>query len=109
VLLLGESITWQSSPGSSDPRRGRDRLRRGALPAARARCGAFAVNVTLRRAEPRDADFLRRADDGRGRRPVHVRHRPRDREAVLDEIERSQAEPEEFGRFVIEVDGQPAA
>ena len=34
--------------------------------------------------------------------------RPRDREGLLAEIERSQAEPEEFGRFVIEVDGEPA-
>jgi RimJ/RimL family protein N-acetyltransferase len=34
--------------------------------------------------------------------------RPRDREGVAAEIERSQAEPQEFGRFVIEVDGQPA-
>jgi RimJ/RimL family protein N-acetyltransferase len=34
--------------------------------------------------------------------------RPRDREGVLVEIERSQAEPQEFGRFLIEVDGQPA-
>ena len=31
--------------------------------------------------------------------------RPRDREGLLAEIERSQAEPEEYGRFVIEVDG----
>src|SRR4029077_17483376 len=34
--------------------------------------------------------------------------RPRDREAMGAEIERSLAEPEEFGRFVIEVDGCPA-
>jgi len=34
--------------------------------------------------------------------------RPRDREGVAAEIERSQTEPQEFGRFVIEVDGQPA-
>ena len=34
--------------------------------------------------------------------------RPRDRDAMLNEIERSQAEPQEFGRFVIEVDGERA-
>jgi RimJ/RimL family protein N-acetyltransferase len=34
--------------------------------------------------------------------------RPRDREAILAEIERSEVEPEDYGRFVIEVDGRPA-
>jgi RimJ/RimL family protein N-acetyltransferase len=34
--------------------------------------------------------------------------RPRDRDGLLAEIERSRAEPQEFGRFVIEVDGDPA-
>ena len=34
--------------------------------------------------------------------------RPRDRDGLLEEIERSQAEPQEFGRFVIEVDGRAA-
>src|SRR4051812_1070466 len=34
--------------------------------------------------------------------------RARDREGLLAEIERSQSHPEEFGRFVIELDGQPA-
>jgi RimJ/RimL family protein N-acetyltransferase len=34
--------------------------------------------------------------------------RPRDRDGVLAEIERSRAEPQEFGRFVIEVDGRQA-
>src|SRR5262249_56055176 len=33
---------------------------------------------------------------------------PRDREGLAEEIERSQAEPQEFGRFVIEVDGERA-
>src|SRR5689334_24956163 len=34
--------------------------------------------------------------------------RPRDRKGLLAEVARSQAEPEEFGRFVIEVDGERA-
>jgi ribosomal-protein-serine acetyltransferase len=34
--------------------------------------------------------------------------RPRDRDGLATEIERSRAEPQEFGRFVIEVDGRPA-
>ena len=66
------------------------------------------MNVSLRRAEPRDVDFLlelMREDDVEQNLAVV---RPRDREGLLEEIERSQAEPEEYGRFVIEVDGEPA-
>jgi RimJ/RimL family protein N-acetyltransferase len=40
--------------------------------------------------------------------PYMATIRPRDREAMLAEIERSQAEPDDFGRFVIEVDGNAA-
>jgi RimJ/RimL family protein N-acetyltransferase len=66
------------------------------------------VNITLRRAEPRDLEFLlelMNQDDVVENLSVR---RPRDREGLAGEIERSQAEPEEFGRFVIEVDGEPA-
>ena len=66
------------------------------------------MNVTLRRAEPRDVDFLL---DLMGEEDVEQNLavvRPRDRDGLLEEIERSQAQPEEFRRFVIEVDGQPA-
>jgi RimJ/RimL family protein N-acetyltransferase len=66
------------------------------------------VNVTLRRAEPRDADFLVELMTDEDVEPFMSVTRPRDRDAVLAEIERSQAEPGEFGRFVIEVDGRPA-
>jgi RimJ/RimL family protein N-acetyltransferase len=66
------------------------------------------VPVELRRAKPPDADFLLEllAD-------VDVRQflGPRTaatRDEVLEEIERSLAEPERFGRFVIESDGEPA-
>src|SRR4029079_8784305 len=91
-----------------DPRWGRAGLRRGSPPAPRAGRGAFTVNVTLRRAEPRDVDFvlerMTHEDDDRCMAVV----RPRDRNGLLEEIERSQAEPEEFGRFVIEADREPA-
>jgi RimJ/RimL family protein N-acetyltransferase len=66
------------------------------------------VTVTLRRAETRDLDFLlelMNEDDVVENLAVV---RPRDREGLAAEIERSQAEPQEFGRFVIEVDGEPA-
>ncbi len=64
--------------------------------------------VELRRAKPPDADFLLEVladDDVRrflGPRTAAARGE------VLEEIERSRAEPGSFGRFVIEVDGESA-
>ena len=60
--------------------------------------------VRLRRADPGDADFLVEllADDDVA--PFLARVTPANRDEVLAEIERSQTEPEEFGRFVIEVE-----
>jgi RimJ/RimL family protein N-acetyltransferase len=66
------------------------------------------VNVTLRRAEPRDVDFLLELMGEEDVEQNLAVVRPRDRDGLLEEIERSQSEPEEFGRFVIEVDGEPA-
>jgi len=66
------------------------------------------VNVDIRRAEPEDVDFLlelMNEDDVVENLSVT---RPSDRDGLAAEIERSQAEPQEFGRFVIEVDGKPA-
>jgi RimJ/RimL family protein N-acetyltransferase len=65
------------------------------------------VPVELRRAKPPDADFLLEllADDD-----VRQFLGPRTataRDEVLEEIERSLAQPESFGRFVIEADGEP--
>ena len=60
--------------------------------------------VRLRRAEPGDADFLVEllADDDVA--PFLARVTSGDREEVLAEIQRSQTEPDEFGRFVIEIE-----
>ena len=66
------------------------------------------MSVSIRRAEPRDADFLVELLTHEEVEPFLAAIRPRDRDGVLAEIERSQAEPEEFGRFVIEVDGERA-
>jgi RimJ/RimL family protein N-acetyltransferase len=66
------------------------------------------VRVGIRRAEPGDLDFLLELMTHEEVEPFLAVIRPRDREGVLAEIDRSQAEPQEFGRFVIEVDGQPA-
>ena len=64
--------------------------------------------VRIRRAEPRDVDFLVELTNHEDVEPFMSARRPRDRDVLLAEIERSQAEPREFGRFVIEVDGRLA-
>jgi RimJ/RimL family protein N-acetyltransferase len=64
--------------------------------------------VRLRRAEPGDVDFLLELMTHDDVEPYMAVIRPRDRDSLLAEIERSRSEPREFGRFVIEVDGRPA-
>ena len=66
------------------------------------------MSVKLRRAEPGDVDFLEELMTDEDVEPYLAVVRPRGREGLLEEIERSQSEPQEFGRFVIEVDGEPA-
>jgi len=58
----------------------------------------------LRRAEPDDVDFLLELATHEDVEPFLAVVRPRDRDGVLEEVERSQREPDEFGRFVIEVE-----
>ncbi len=65
-------------------------------------------DLRLRRAEPADADFLLELMTHDEVDPYMAVVRPRDREGLLAEIEHSRTEPQEFGRFVIEVDGRPA-
>ncbi|HEV8097889.1 MAG TPA: GNAT family protein [Gaiellaceae bacterium] len=62
----------------------------------------------MRRAEARDLDFLLELMSEEDVEQNLAVVRPRDRDGLLEEIERSQAEPGEFGRFVIEVDGESA-
>jgi RimJ/RimL family protein N-acetyltransferase len=59
--------------------------------------------LRVRRAEPGDAEFIAKlyADDDVD--PYLSARRAREPEEILEEIERSTAEPDEFGRFVIEV------
>ena len=66
------------------------------------------MNVTLRRAEPHDVEFLLELMSEEDVEQNLAVVRPRDRDGLLEEIERSHAEPDEYGRFVIEVDGEPA-
>jgi RimJ/RimL family protein N-acetyltransferase len=66
------------------------------------------VPVALRRAKPPDADFLLELLLDDDVRPFLGRSTATRREEVLEEIERSCAEPANFGRFVVEADGEPA-
>jgi RimJ/RimL family protein N-acetyltransferase len=60
--------------------------------------------LRLRRAGPGDVDFLVEVTTHEDVEPYLAGSRPRDRAGLLDEIERSRHEPEEFGRFVVEVE-----
>lgn len=64
--------------------------------------------VELRRANPSDADFLVELVGDEDVRPFLGPRTAATRDEVLEEIERSRAEPETFGRFVIELDGERA-
>jgi RimJ/RimL family protein N-acetyltransferase len=60
--------------------------------------------LRLRRAEPGDVDFIVVLTTHEDVEPYLAGSRSRDREGLLAEIERSEREPEEFGRFVVEVE-----
>jgi RimJ/RimL family protein N-acetyltransferase len=66
------------------------------------------VSIAIRRAELPDLDFLVELFSHDEVEPFLAAVRVRDPDGVRAEIERSLAEPEEFGRFVIEVDGERA-
>jgi RimJ/RimL family protein N-acetyltransferase len=66
------------------------------------------VTISIRRAERRDLDFLEELLSHDEVEPYLAAVRTRDREGLRAEIERSLAEPQDFGRFVIEVDGERA-
>ena len=63
-----------------------------------------ADGIRLRRAEPADVDFLVELFAHEDVEPFLAAAAPRDRASVLAEVERSLAEPEECGRFVLEVE-----
>ena len=66
------------------------------------------MSVELRRANPSDADFLLELLADEDVRQFLGPQTASTREDVLEEIERSLAEPEGFGRFVVDSDGEPA-
>lgn len=66
------------------------------------------MSVAFRRARPDDVDFLVELVNDEDVRPFLGARTPDRRDALLEEIERSQREPDAFGRFVIEVGGERA-
>ena len=66
------------------------------------------MTISIRRAERDDLDFLEELLSHDQVEPYLAAVRTRDREGLRAEIERSLAEPQDFGRFVIEVDGERA-
>jgi RimJ/RimL family protein N-acetyltransferase len=66
------------------------------------------VTVTIRRARPDDVDFLVELTSHVDVDPFLSARRATAPEELLEEIERSAREPEDFGRFIVELDGVPA-
>jgi RimJ/RimL family protein N-acetyltransferase len=64
--------------------------------------------ISIRRARPDDLEFLFGLVNDDDVEPFLGGRAALDRESLLGEIERSAAEPQEYGRFVIEVDGERA-
>lgn len=64
--------------------------------------------VAIRRARANDVDFLLELITDEQTRPFLGLPGEVTRELLLEEIERSEREPEAFGRFVIEADGEQA-
>ena len=66
------------------------------------------MTVSLRRARADDVDWLCGLLNGEETEPFLSAAHAFDRDAVAAEVERSEREPDRFGRFVIEVDGERA-
>jgi RimJ/RimL family protein N-acetyltransferase len=66
------------------------------------------VTVGFRRARRSDVDFLLELVNDEDVRPFLGVRTADGRDALLAEIDRSESEPAAFGRFVIELDGEPA-
>jgi RimJ/RimL family protein N-acetyltransferase len=64
--------------------------------------------ISIRPARADDVDFLVELLNADDVEPFLAGRRARDREALLAEIERTQAEPDAFGRLIVEVDGERA-
>ena len=66
------------------------------------------MSVSIRRARPDDVDFLVELVTHEAVEPFLAALRAKGRDEILGEITRSEDDPEAFGIFVIEVDGERA-
>ena len=66
------------------------------------------MTVSIRRATAHDVGFLADLLTHEEVEPYLAAARPREKDDLLAEIERSEGEPEAFGLFVVEVDGERA-
>ena len=66
------------------------------------------MSVSIRRARGDDVDFLVALVTHEAVEPFLAAVRAKGREEIAAEVARSESEPEAFGVFVIEVDGEPA-
>jgi RimJ/RimL family protein N-acetyltransferase len=66
------------------------------------------VSVSIRRARPDDVDFLVELITHEDVEPFLSARRAKDHHEIREEVARSDAEPEAFGLFLIEVDGERA-
>jgi RimJ/RimL family protein N-acetyltransferase len=66
------------------------------------------MNVSIRRARPDDVDFLAELVAHEDVEPFLAAIRATGRDELLDEITRSESDPEALGVFLIEVDGERA-
>jgi RimJ/RimL family protein N-acetyltransferase len=64
--------------------------------------------ISIRRARAEDLDFIHELVNDDDVEPFLGGRAALDRESLLGEIERSASEPQEYGRFLIEVDGKRA-
>jgi RimJ/RimL family protein N-acetyltransferase len=65
-------------------------------------------DVTVRRTQTDDVDFLLELVNDADVEPFMGARSARTREALLEEIQLSERDPQAYGRFVIEADGEPA-
>jgi RimJ/RimL family protein N-acetyltransferase len=66
------------------------------------------VSVSIRRALPEDVDFLVELVTHEAVEPFLAAVGSKSREEILADVDRSQTEPDAFGVFVVEVEGQRA-
>jgi len=66
------------------------------------------VNISIRRATADDVEFIAGLVTHEEVEPYLAAVRPKNREALLADVERSQRQPDDFGVFVIEADGERA-